>query len=138
MRVFVDSSVFIYGLEFEESNSGIIYNEIANGTVKAVINEKVIEEVVRYFGRRKGRHFAYLIESQLRRVCEVKQRQDYTGEIEKWRGKIKEKDLEHLATAKEFDLEIIAYDADFLPFEEYYTPKQFVEELGKKSYGIEW
>ena len=138
MRVFVDSSVFIYGLEFEESNSAIIYNEIADGAVKAVINEKIIEEVVRYFRRRKGRHFAYLIESQLRRVSEVEQRQDYAGEIEKWKGKIKEKDLEHLATAKEFELKIIAYDADFLPFEEYYTPKQFVEELGKKSYGIEW
>ncbi len=137
MRVFVDSSVFIYGLEFEESNSAIIYNEITNGTIKAVINEKVVEEVVRYFGRRKGRHFAYLIESQLRRVCEVKQRQDYAGEIEEWRGKIKDKDLEHLATAKKFGLKIVAYDSDFLPFEEYRTPKQFVDELGKKSYDVE-
>jgi predicted nucleic acid-binding protein len=138
LRVFVDSSVFIYGLEFEESNSAIIYNEIANGTVKAVINEKVIEEVVRYFRSRKGRHLAYLIESQLRRICEVKQRYDYAGEIEKWKGKIKEKDLEHLTTAKKFELKIIAYDADFLPFEEYCTPKQFVEELGKKPYDAEW
>ena len=138
MRVFVDSSVFIYGLEFEESNSAIIYNEIADGAVKAVINEKVTEEVVRYFHRRKGRHFAYLIESQLRRVSEVEQRPDYAGEIEKWKGKIKEKDLEHLATAKKFELKIIAYDADFLPFEEYYTPKQFVEELGTRPYDVEW
>ncbi len=138
MSVFVDSSVFIYGLEFEESNSAIIYIEITTGTIKAVINEKVIEEVARYFGRRKGRHFAYLIESQLRRVCEVKQRQDYAGEIEEWRGKIKEKDLEHLATAKKFGLKIVAYDSDFIPFEEYRTPKQFVNELGKKSYYVEW
>ena len=138
MRVFVDSSVFIYGLEFEESNSAIIYDEITNGSIKAVINEKVIEEVVRYFGRRKGRHFAYLIESQLRRVCEVTQRQDYAGEIEEWKGKIKEKDLEHLATAKKFGLKIVAYDSDFLPFEEYRTPKQFVDELGKKSYEVGW
>jgi len=100
LRVFVDSSVFIYGLEFEESNSAIIYNEIADGTVKAVINEKVIEVVVRYFHRRKDRHFAYLIESQLRRICKVKQRQDYAGKIEKWKGKIKEKDLEHLQQLK--------------------------------------
>ena len=81
MRVLVDSSVFIYGLEFEESNSAIIYDEITNGSIKAVINEKVIEEVVRYFGRRKGRHFAYLIESQLMRVYEVTQRQDHTKTI---------------------------------------------------------
>lgn len=138
MRVFVDSSVFIYGLEFEESNSALIYNEIANGTVKAVINEKVIEEVVRYFSRRKGRHFAYLVESQLRRICKVTLRHDYADEIQKWRGKIKEKDLEHLAVAKKLGLKIVAYDADFLPFEEYYTPKQFIEELGKKSYDLEW
>ena len=137
MRVFVDSSVFIYGLEFEESNSAIIYNAIANGTVKAVINEKVIEEVVRYIGRRKGRHFAYLIESQLRRICKVKQRQDYAGEIGKWEGKIKEKDLEHLATAKKFEMKIVAYDTDFMPFEEYCTPKQFVGGLRKKPYDVE-
>ena len=138
MSVFVDSSVFIYGLEFAESNSAIIYNEIANGNVKAVINEKVIKEVVRYFRRRKGRHIAYLIESQLRILCEVKQRHDYASEIEKWKGKIKEKDLEHLATAKKFDLKIVAYDTDFMPFEEYYIPKQLVEDLGKKSYDVEW
>lgn len=54
MRVFVDSSVFIYGLEFAESNSALIYDGIARGTVKAVINEKVIKEVVNYFGRRKA------------------------------------------------------------------------------------
>jgi hypothetical protein len=58
LRVFVDSSVFIYGLEFAESNSGLIYDGIARGAVKAVINENVIDEVVKYFGRRKGRHFA--------------------------------------------------------------------------------
>ena len=86
MRVFIDSSVFIYGLEFAESNSALIYDGIARGTVKAIINEKVIEEVVKYFGRRKGRHFAYLIESQLRRICEVKQREDYAGEIGNWKG----------------------------------------------------
>lgn len=138
MRVFVDSSVFIYGLEFEESNSAIIFDEIARGEVKAVINEKVVDEVVRYFGRRKGRHFAYLIASQLRRVCEVKQRQDYAGGIENWKGQINEKDLEHLASAKTFKLEIIAFDADFQSFEEYHTPKQFVEVLGKRPYEVEW
>ena len=138
MRVFIDSSVFIYGLEFAESNSALIYDGIARGTVKAIINEKVIEEVVKYFGRRKGRHFAYLIESQLRRICEVKQRQDYTGEIGNWKGIIKEKDLEHLATAKAFNLKIVAFDTDFQSFEEYHTPKQFVEVLGEKPYEIEW
>ena len=43
-----------------------------------------------------------------------------------------------LATAKKFELNIIAYDSDFLLFEEYCTPKQFVEELRKKSYDVEW
>ena len=138
MRVFVDGSVFIYGLEFAESNSALIYDGIARGAVKAVINEKVIDEVVKYFGRRKGRHFAYLIAFQLRRICEVKQRQDYAGGIENWKGQIKEKDLEHLATAKAFNLEIVAFDADFQSFEEYHTPKQFVEVLGERPYEVQW
>ncbi len=37
-----------------------------------------------------------------------------------------------------FELKIIAYDADFLPFEKYRTPKQFVEELGTRPYDVEW
>jgi hypothetical protein len=35
---------------------------------------------------------------------ESAKRQDYAGKIEKWIGKIKEKDLEHLTTAKKFEL----------------------------------
>ena len=50
---------------------------------------------------------------------------------------IKEKDLEHLATAKKFEMKIVAYDTDFMPFEEYCTPKQFVGGLRKKPYDVE-
>ena len=90
------------------------------------------------FGRRKGRHFAYLIASQLRRICEVKQRQDYADGIENWKGQIKEKDLEHLATAKVFNLKIVAFDADFQSFEEYpQTRSEFVDRGKKISLGSE-
>ena len=53
-------------------------------------------------------------------------------ELAAWRGKIKEKDLEHLATAKALKLKfIVALDRDFEPFEEYCTPKEFVEKILK-------
>ena len=51
--------------------------------------------------------------------------------MEKWRGKIKDKDLEHLATVKYLGLKyLIAYDYHFEDFEEYRTPKQFITEEG--------
>jgi hypothetical protein len=46
--------------------------------------------------------------------------------------------LEHLVTAKVPNLEIVAFDADIQLFEEYHTPKQFVEVLGKRPYEVEW
>lgn len=48
------------------------------------------------------------------------------------KGKVKEKDLEHLATAKSLGLKfIVAFDRGFEPFPEYYTPKEFVEKILK-------
>jgi hypothetical protein len=42
----------------------------------------------------------------------------------------KDKDLEQLAVVKKLGLKyLVAYDRDFEPFEEYVTPKGFVEAL---------
>ena len=50
------------------------------------------------------------------------------------RGTIKEKDLEHLATARASGIDIIAYDKDFDGLKEYFTPKEFLVSMNFRAY----
>ena len=46
--------------------------------------------------------------------------------MKKYRGKIKEKDLEQLAVVKKFGINfLVSFDKDFKKFKEYKTPKIF-------------
>lgn len=134
MRVFLDSSTIIYGLEFDDSNSGIILNLLIEKEIQGYINEKVIAEVKNYFKTRKGRNYAYLIEVFLRRNCLIIKNSELIGQMKLLIGKIKRKDLEHIATVKLKNIQwLIAYDADFEGFNEYIIPKEFVKKMGLKT-----
>ena len=97
MIVFLDSSTIIYGLEFDDSNSAIILNLLIENEIKGYINEKVIAEVKNYFRTRKGRNYAYLMEVFLRRNCIVIKNSELIDKMVNLKGKIKRKDLEHIA-----------------------------------------
>ena len=72
-------------------------------------------------------------------VCDIIKRDEITHELEKWKCKIKDKDLEHVATAKLLRLKyLVSLDRDFEKFEEYRTPKQFIIELGLKPYQTDY
>lgn len=131
MRVFLDSSTIIFGLEFKESNSAIVLDLLFDKRFEGFTSEKVLEEVRRYFSRRRGKNYAYLVVKMLKNNLKIILRSEIKESIRKWKGKIKEKDLEHLAVVKGQGIEIlVAYDQDFQPFGEYMTPKQFVESMG--------
>lgn len=70
---------------------------------------------------------------------EIIKRSEIQEEIPKWRGKIKEKDLENLATVKHVGLKyLVALDEHYRGFEEYKTPKEFIESLGMKPSDTEY
>ena len=139
MIAFLDSSTIIYGLEFNNSNSDIILKLLIEKEIQAYINEKVIVEVKRYFRSRKGRNYAYLMEVFLRRNCVVIKNSELIDQMEILKGKIKRKDLEHIATVRLENLEwLVAYDEDFLGFPEYITPKEFVKKMGLKAKSSEY
>ena len=49
------------------------------------------------------------------------------------KGKIKRKDLEHIATVRLKEIQwLIAYDEDFEVFPEYITPREFIKKMGLK------
>ncbi len=71
--------------------------------------------------------------SGVREINTKCQRSEYLN-----KGKIKERDLEHLATAKALNLPIIAYDRDFEGIGGCVTPKRFLETLGIAKYETEY
>ncbi len=132
MKLLLDSSVIIFRFEQPHSNSRIVFDAIIEGRLQGVVSEKAIEEVKKVLSYRNGEKFAYLTEDLIRRNFEVIPLKKVEKETEKWKGKIKEKDLAHLATAKALGLKfIVALDRDFAPFKEYHTPKKFVENVLK-------
>lgn len=139
MKLFVDSSVIIYGLEVEKSNSAVILDLIFDGEIKAYVSQKVVDEIQRYFKLRRGGKYAFFVTAIIRNNFEVVSREEIESEIHKWGDKIKEKDLEHLATAKYKRVEyLVGYDRDYAGVEEYLTPKKYLMKLGLKCYDVEY
>lgn len=132
-RVFIDTSVFIYAFEFPVSNSNTIIELLNNEKLEAVISERVVKEVYRYFRKYHSKALADTFRKYLHEACRVILTRNVKNALEKYRGQIKEKDLEQLAVVKEFGIKyLLAFDRDFEEQEEYRTPREFVELMGGK------
>ena len=131
MKVYIDSSTVIYAFEFKKSNSRRILDLIIHGDIEAYINQKVINEVKKFFMRNHGESVWIAVKTILSRHFELIPEASYSAE--KYRGMIKDKDLEHLAAFRDLKLDlIIAYDRDFKDISGYVTPKNFLIRIKKK------
>lgn len=129
--VFIDSSVFILAKKFPASNSAKIVELLANDEIDATISAKVLQELTSYFKRTQNKNVASDYRFFLIQSCRIIEKEEILPEIQKWKNRIKKKDLEHLATVKAMSIKyLIAYDRDYRPFQEYITPKQFIKSLG--------
>lgn len=134
LRVFIDTNVFIYAFEFPESNSHKIIDLLNNGSIEAVISEMVLKEVHAYFKKFYGKDLAAAFRDYLLRTCAVIFHDDLKKEMRQYRNLIKDKDLEQMAAVKKLGIKfLLAYDRDFEGFEEYVTPKAFIEYIKMKS-----
>jgi len=130
MKVYIDSSAIIYAFEFKESNSRRILDLIIRGEIEAYIAQKVIDEVKRFFTRNRGEIIWNAVRAILIRHFKLIDNSNYS--VEKYRGMIKDKDLEHLAAFRDLKLEmLIAYDRDFKEIQGYATPKDFLIKINK-------
>ncbi len=107
---------------------------ISRKEITGVINRKVAFEVLNVLKELKDKDFASLSFSFMHSTFEIVPEEQYSGELDRLRGTTKEKDLEHLATARALGIDIIAYDRDFEGIEEYFTPKEFLESMKLKTY----
>ncbi len=136
-RVFIDTSVFIYAFEFPDSNSNVIIELLNDEIIEAVVSERVVKEVYRYFRKYHGKDLADTFRNYLYEACKIILAKDVKDALNKYRGQVKEKDLEQLAVVREFGIKyLIAFDRDFEGQEEYRTPREFVGMMyrrGEKS-----
>jgi predicted nucleic acid-binding protein len=133
-RVFIDTNVFIYAFEYPNSNSVAILDLLNKEEIEVVISEQVIKEVIRYFKKFHSLQLARTFRRYLLQSCIVVQKQTVLSMMDKYKEQIKEKDLEQLAAVKQLGIKyLIAYDRDFDKFEEYITPKKFLQKLKMKE-----
>ena len=139
MIIFLDSSTVIIGLVAEKSNSAKILDLVFENKINAVISEKVLREVRKYFREKRSGNYAYIIELLLRKNCKIVYNYEVKEKMAELKGKIKDKDLEQLAVVRKLNLKhLVGYDRDFKKFPEYVTPKQFVKKLNIRPFEIEY
>ncbi len=127
-RIFLDTNVFIFAFEFPDSNSNTIIELLNDGKLEAVISERVIKEVYRYFRKYYDKNLADSFRKYLYEACKISLARDVKDTMKVYSGEIKEKDLEQLAVVKKYGIKyLISLDRDFIGQEEYRTPKQFVD-----------
>jgi len=133
-RVFIDTNVFIYAFEYPNSNSAVILGLLNRGEIEAVVSERVVHEVVRYFERHHSIALARLFRRYLHEVCVIVSRQNVLDAMEAYRRSINEKDLEQLAVTKKLRIpHLISYDRDFLGVNEYITPRAFALLMKRRA-----
>src|SRR3989344_6979707 len=103
-RTFIDTNVFIYAFEYPECNSAKIVDLINKGIIEAIVSEQVVKEVIRYFEKYHNINLARLFRRYLFEACIVITRDQVMDEMNKYKGKIKEKDLEQIAVTKELNI----------------------------------
>jgi predicted nucleic acid-binding protein len=133
-RVFLDTNVFIFAFEFPQSNSRKIIEMLNQAAIEVVVSERVLQEVQEYFRRFYNKDLASAFRNYLLLSCTITPSAFVHEEMNRYKGMIKEKDLEQIAVVKMLGIKfLVSYDRDFEPFEEYKTPKEFVKILGFKG-----
>ena len=98
---YLDSNVFIFGKERQESNSRLILDLAEEGKIVPVVSYLILEEVREYFSRRYDRETAvnevyYLISLP---NLEIISKDKVKQQINKYRGIVPDNDLPHLVAA---------------------------------------
>jgi len=101
-RIFLDTNVFIFAFEFPDSNSKTIIEMLNDGKIEVIISERVIKEVYRYFKKYHDKKLAESFRNYLYKSCRIILARDVKDAMKKFRGQIKEKDLEQLAAVKKY------------------------------------
>ncbi|MFQ6137014.1 MAG: putative toxin-antitoxin system toxin component, PIN family [Candidatus Hydrothermarchaeales archaeon] len=140
----LDTNVFIFSIEHPRSNSNIAIEMAIDGEMEIVISEEMRLEFIEYLKSEYGKdatHHADLFLKSLPAI-EIAEQRRVKEHIDKLEGRIKEKDLAHLAAAEISKVEyIVSYDRGFkraktkIPV---LSPREFVERHGIAPFESEY
>jgi len=137
--VFLDTNVFVYAFEFPNSNSRLIIDLLNEDRIEAIVSERVFKEVYRYFRRFYSKALADEYRVYIFSTCQIIPALEISDKMDKYRREVKEKDLEQLATVREYGIKhLVSYDKDFEGVKECTTPKDFVKLMGMKTQETEY
>jgi len=138
-RVLLDTNVFVFGLERTKSNSAIILKKMSEGALEVVITERVFRETIMYFRRNYSKKTVEKVRLFLAAGSTVIPQSLIITELRRWKGEIKEKDLENLAAVKALGIRhLVSLDRHYDAFPEHISPRQFVESIGLKPSETEY
>jgi len=137
---YLDSNVFIFGKERQESNSRIILDLAEEGKIVPITSYLTLEELREYFSRRYNRETAineiyYLITLP---NLEIVPRDKVKQEMGRYKGVVVEKDLPHLISAILSNADyFVTYNRHFInsrakEYVKIITQADFVKLLGIK------
>ena len=139
MKVFIDTNVFVFGLLFQKTNSKTILDLAESKEFEVIVSELVLDEIKRFFYENYGEQEAYNAMKYIETLSIIVPRENIKNEIKMYSGKIAEKDLENLGTAKHERVDfLLSYDRDYKHVKEYITPKEFVKKLKLNAFETEY
>jgi predicted nucleic acid-binding protein len=133
IRAYLDSNVFIFGKERQESNSRLILELAEEEKIIPVVSYLILEELREYFSRRYDRETAvnevyYLISLP---NLEIVSKDKIKQQINKYEGIVPDKDLPHLISA------IIAEIDYFVTYNRHFATskaKQYVKVISQADF----
>lgn len=133
---YLDSNVFIIGLNVLESNSRLIIEAVKTGSFEAVVSYHVIEEAENWFRINKNRERAFkarvIIETIANRIITIEEIETLIAHN---KNKVPEDDLPHFCAAKLANVDyLISTNRHFLREQKEIptkTPKEFVRDVLK-------
>jgi len=140
LRAYLDSNVFIFGKERQESNSRIILDLAEEGKIVPVISYLTLEELREYFSQKYDRETAvneiyYLISLP---NLEIVSRDKVKQKIGEYKGVVVDKDLPHLISTILANVDyFVTYNRHFIDsrakeYVQVITQADFVKLLGIK------
>ena len=133
IRAYLDSNVFIFGKERQESNSRLILELAEEEKIIPVVSYLILEELREYFSRRYDRETAvnevyYMISLP---NLEIIPKDKVKQQINKYKGIVPDKDLPHLISA------IIAETDYFVTYNRHFATskaKQYVKVISQADF----
>jgi len=131
-RAFLDSNVFIFGFERRRSNSHRILELLSKDEVRGVVTDRIVREVMKYFGRHYGKDLAAAFRDFILLTCDLVLEADLRTPRDLV-AHVGVKDAGAVAATRSLGLaRLVSTDRDFAGIPERRTPREFLRDLGER------